>query len=356
MRAAVPDGRVDLVGVVQLDDLDRLVEAGGLGGERHHQHRAEGEVRGDEHADLGRAGGLRRAAPPAAPRTSRWCRRRRARPARRSGRRWRATRPARRTRRRRRRHRGRPARRRRRTGRPARGRRPPRRRRTRSRPSGHRRRSRPPSSHSCRHCSHRGWSGRVRPPGSGRPRTTTAAVVHLLFIFVHPSVTLGESRTTPRGGSDQEAGPHHDPHRAVPALGPRHHRRRPRAHGDALERTAHRARAAPPERTGAAAPDEGPHPLGDAGPRRSGGCHSGVGGRALGLRALATTAVAATTAVPRATLAALLALTVTGGGVALVGVGVGRVDVRCRGGGRGRVRRGGVLVTGLALGAAPRRG
>src|SRR6185503_10227692 len=53
---------------------------------------------------------------------------------------------------------------------------------------------------------------------------------------------------------------------------------------------------------------------GGAGPRRSGGCHSGVGGRALGLRAVTATTVAATTAVPRAALATLLALTVTGGG------------------------------------------
>ena len=34
---------IDLVGVVQFDDLDRLVEPGGPGGEGHHQHRAEGE-------------------------------------------------------------------------------------------------------------------------------------------------------------------------------------------------------------------------------------------------------------------------------------------------------------------------
>ena len=43
--------RVDLVRVVQLDDLDRLEEAGRLRGEPHHQHRADGEVRRDEHAD-----------------------------------------------------------------------------------------------------------------------------------------------------------------------------------------------------------------------------------------------------------------------------------------------------------------
>ena len=41
---------VGLVGVVQLDDLDRLVERGGLGGEPHHQDRADGEVGGDQDA------------------------------------------------------------------------------------------------------------------------------------------------------------------------------------------------------------------------------------------------------------------------------------------------------------------
>jgi energy-coupling factor transport system ATP-binding protein len=43
-------GRVRLVGVVQLDDLDRLVEPRGLRGEAHHQDRADREVRGDQHA------------------------------------------------------------------------------------------------------------------------------------------------------------------------------------------------------------------------------------------------------------------------------------------------------------------
>ena len=46
-----PGGRVGLVGVVELDDLDRLVERGRLGGEAHHQHRADGEVGGDQDAD-----------------------------------------------------------------------------------------------------------------------------------------------------------------------------------------------------------------------------------------------------------------------------------------------------------------
>jgi hypothetical protein len=35
--------------VVQLDHLDRVEESGGLPGELHHQHRADAEVRGDEH-------------------------------------------------------------------------------------------------------------------------------------------------------------------------------------------------------------------------------------------------------------------------------------------------------------------
>ena len=43
-------GRVGLVGVVQLDDLDRLVERRRGRGEAHHQHRADREVRGDQHA------------------------------------------------------------------------------------------------------------------------------------------------------------------------------------------------------------------------------------------------------------------------------------------------------------------
>ena len=45
-------GRVGLVGVVQLDHLDRLEERRGRGGEPHHQHRADGEVGGDQHAGL----------------------------------------------------------------------------------------------------------------------------------------------------------------------------------------------------------------------------------------------------------------------------------------------------------------
>ena len=57
--AAIADGgvpggarrRVDLVGVVQLDHLDGLEPAGRARRERHGQHRAEREVRGDEHAD-----------------------------------------------------------------------------------------------------------------------------------------------------------------------------------------------------------------------------------------------------------------------------------------------------------------
>ena len=79
--------RVDLAGVVQLDDLDRLEEAGRLPGEPHHQHRADREVGRDEHADARRR---RRASPapsPAARRRSRWCRRRRGRRARRRTRR-----------------------------------------------------------------------------------------------------------------------------------------------------------------------------------------------------------------------------------------------------------------------------
>ena len=45
--------RVDLVRVVHLDDLDGLEERRGGGGEAHHQHGADREVRDDEHADLG---------------------------------------------------------------------------------------------------------------------------------------------------------------------------------------------------------------------------------------------------------------------------------------------------------------
>ena len=43
---------VDLVRVVQLDDLDRLEEPGRLGGELHHQHRADREVRRDQDPDV----------------------------------------------------------------------------------------------------------------------------------------------------------------------------------------------------------------------------------------------------------------------------------------------------------------
>ena len=45
-------GGVGLVRVVQLDDLDRLVERRGLGGEAHHQDGADGEVRGDQDTRL----------------------------------------------------------------------------------------------------------------------------------------------------------------------------------------------------------------------------------------------------------------------------------------------------------------
>ena len=56
-RAPRGAGRgVGLVGVVQLDDLDRLEERGGLRGEAHHQDRADGEVGGDQHADTRRVG------------------------------------------------------------------------------------------------------------------------------------------------------------------------------------------------------------------------------------------------------------------------------------------------------------
>ena len=121
--------------------------------------------------------------------------------------------------------------------------------------------------------------------------------------------------------------------------------------------------AAAPRRRGGASCRRGPRPDAQRGPapltvralvvlrrlalRRRSDAPSDV-------RALAATAVAATTAVPRATLAALLALTVAGRGVAL-----GRRRCRRRrrrragpaaGSGRGRVGRGGLLVTGLALG------
>ncbi len=56
IRPAVARGcarrRVHLVGVVELDDLCGLVEARGLLGEVHHQHRADGEVRRDQHPHL----------------------------------------------------------------------------------------------------------------------------------------------------------------------------------------------------------------------------------------------------------------------------------------------------------------
>ncbi len=54
------DGRaargVKLVRVVQLNDLHRLVEARGALGELHHEHRAEREVRGHDHPDVGLVG------------------------------------------------------------------------------------------------------------------------------------------------------------------------------------------------------------------------------------------------------------------------------------------------------------
>jgi hypothetical protein len=43
---------VQLARVVLLDDLDGFEVAGRLGRELHHQHRADAEVRGDQHADL----------------------------------------------------------------------------------------------------------------------------------------------------------------------------------------------------------------------------------------------------------------------------------------------------------------
>nr|BFE68582.1 hypothetical protein GCM10020092_018830 [Actinoplanes digitatis] len=45
--------RVQLARVVLLDDLDGLEVAGRLRRELHHQHRADAEVRGDQHADPG---------------------------------------------------------------------------------------------------------------------------------------------------------------------------------------------------------------------------------------------------------------------------------------------------------------
>ena len=70
-------GRVGLVGVVQLDDLDGLVERRGLGGEAHHQDRADGEVRGDQHAGARARRRASRGAGRAARRRSPWCRPRR---------------------------------------------------------------------------------------------------------------------------------------------------------------------------------------------------------------------------------------------------------------------------------------
>ena len=49
-------GRVDLVGVVELDDLGGLEVGGGLRGEAHGQHGGQGEVRGDEDAATGGLG------------------------------------------------------------------------------------------------------------------------------------------------------------------------------------------------------------------------------------------------------------------------------------------------------------
>ena len=66
--------RVRLVRVVQLDDLDRLEVPRRQLGEPHRQHRADGEVRRDEHADPGRLVEPARARWRASPRRSRWCR------------------------------------------------------------------------------------------------------------------------------------------------------------------------------------------------------------------------------------------------------------------------------------------
>jgi hypothetical protein len=49
-------GRVGLVGVVELDDLDRLVERRRFGGEAHHQHGPDGEVGSDHDAHRRRVG------------------------------------------------------------------------------------------------------------------------------------------------------------------------------------------------------------------------------------------------------------------------------------------------------------
>ena len=45
-----PRRGVGLVGMVQLDDLGTLIESRGLGGEVHHQHRADGEVGRNQHS------------------------------------------------------------------------------------------------------------------------------------------------------------------------------------------------------------------------------------------------------------------------------------------------------------------
>ncbi len=50
VRRGGAGGRVGLVGVVQLDDLHRLVELRRLGREPHHQHGADREVGGHQHA------------------------------------------------------------------------------------------------------------------------------------------------------------------------------------------------------------------------------------------------------------------------------------------------------------------
>ena len=53
---AVPDGASTLSGWCSSIDLDGLEPAGGLRRERHRQHGAEREVRGDQHADAGPVG------------------------------------------------------------------------------------------------------------------------------------------------------------------------------------------------------------------------------------------------------------------------------------------------------------
>ncbi len=47
---------VGFVGMVKLDDLHALIERGGLLGEVHHQHRAHGEVSGDDDPHPGLVG------------------------------------------------------------------------------------------------------------------------------------------------------------------------------------------------------------------------------------------------------------------------------------------------------------